>query len=145
MNQKYADLISDSSLYPTGLKRDQPCGPGIQWVLEKNKRYFKKKNMCQQSSLGEFRFIMTLQYDDPRFRSADGQMVQIQHSYFRGQQKVCGLNIDGFATVDGKTYIIEFNGCYFHAPCPHAGCKFNETYDVKKLGEYEWYIKQKVI
>ena len=132
-------------MYPTGLKRDQPCGPGIQWVLKaENQRYFIKKSMCQSTSLGEFRYIMMLQYTDSRFYSADGQMVQIQHSYFRGQQKICGLNIDGFAVVDGKSFLIEYMGCYHHNVCPHVGCKFNATYDEEKLEEYEWHVKQTV-
>ena len=89
---------------------------------------------------------MFLQYHDSRFDAADGRKVQIEHGYHRGQKKIAGYDVDGFAMVNGKPVIIEYNGCYFHQPCPHEGCKFHESYNDDNKDSngqfYQWYTKE---
>ena len=126
-----------------------PCGPGLMWTLNDDKKTLWKKSMCEGSSYQELQYILNFQYNDPRFRSEDGEVVQIQHGYFRGQTKVCGLDVDGYCEVNGIKYIIELNGCYHHQPCPHAGCQFNKNYDPTNEDEngepYKWFTKEKVL
>ena len=145
---EYSALIAYdfNSLYPWGLLQEMPCGPGVLWQLNKDGKSFWKKSMCQGSSFEELQFIMFLQYHDSRFDAADGRKVQIEHGYHRGQKKIAGYDVDGFAMVNGKPVIIEYNGCYFHQPCPHEGCKFHESYNDDNKDSngqfYQWYTKE---
>ena len=131
-----------NSLYPWALKEEMPCSPGIHWKLSKNGLFFIKNQMLHDSSLAEIQFLLYLQHNDDRFRLANGDPCTMEHSYFRGQVTVDGLFVDGFASCNGINYVIEYNGCYHHTPCPHNGCKFNEKYDVTNVQSYAWYQKQ---
>jgi len=130
-----------NSLYPWALKQDMPCGPGIQWELSKNEEYFIKKKMLPSSSLQELQYLMYLQYHDARFKQPDGGVYQFEHAHFRGQKVVAGYDVDGYVVTPEKIYVIEFNGCYHHKPCPHADCKFHEGYNHSQRESYEWYKK----
>ena len=123
-----------------------PCGPGVLWELNKDGKSFWKKSLCYGTSFEELQFMMLLQFHDPRFVGADGDIVQIEHNYFRGQRKISGYDVDGYAEVDGRKIIIEFNGCWFHKPCPHKYCKQHAGYNENNKDStgqlYQWYTKE---
>ena len=142
--QAFSSIIAYdfSSLYPWALKENMPCSPGILWELDDGGYSFKKKQMIAGVSIGELQYLMYLQYHDFRFKKPNQEYYHIEHSYFRGQRKIEGMNVDGFAVCGEKKYIIEYNGCWIHKPCPHTGCKHNEAYDHSQRDTYEWYAKE---
>ena len=58
----------------------------------------------------------------------NGNRVQLQHQYFRGEHSEEGHYVDGFAVVDGVKVFMEFLGCFYHKDCPR--CHPNEIDEV---------------
>ena len=135
-----------NSLYPWALLQDMPTGPGIHWCSTdkegRERAFFVKKNMLPSSSLEEFQYLMYLNHHDSRFQDEAGKPLQIEHAYYRGQKEIQGFKVDGYLQSSGKTYLIEYNGCFHHRPCPHSGCKFHEGFCEEDRNDYEWYKKE---
>ena len=135
-----------NSLYPWALLQDMPTGPGIHWDCKdkdgNDRSYFVKKNMLPSSSLQEFQYLMYLNHHDSRFIDETGMPIRIENAYYRGQKEIAGYKVDGYCKNKEKTYLIEYNGCSFHRPCPHSGCKFHEGYFEEDRNDYEWYKKE---
>ena len=53
----------------------------------------------------------------------NGDRVQIQHEYFRGEKSLGGFDLDGFALVDEKSLFFEFLGCFWHDGCTNEDCR----------------------
>ena len=142
----YFQFIFRFSLYPWALLQPLGTGPGIHWdPIDKqgNERsFFVKKTLLPGSSLAELRYLMFLSHTDERFKNECGEPYQIEHAYHRGQKFIAGYKVDGYVETPQKTFIVEFNGCYFHKPCPHSGCKFNEGYYHVDRQDYDWYKKE---
>ena len=138
-----------NSLYPWALLQNMPCGPGVHWdPVDKNGKerpFYVKKAILPDSSMSELRFLEYLSNHDKRFQDANGNPFQIEHSYYRGQKVIEGFKVDGFCTTPTNSFVIEFNGCFHHRPCPHSGCKFHEHFDENRLQDYEWYKKETVL
>ena len=114
-------------LYPWALQQPMPCGPGIHWDAtdrDGNERtYFLKKNMLPSSSLEEFQYLMYISHHDPRFKNDNGEPYPMMHAYNREQKKIAGYKVDGYVETPAKIYLLEYNGCKWHKPCPISGCK----------------------
>ena len=138
-----------NSLYPHSLLQEQPTGPGIHWCSEDkdgNQRpYFVKKTLLPDSSLAELQYLNYLMYNDSRFSDQDGNPYTMEHAYFRDQKVIAGYRVDGYVMTPEGAFIIEFNGCHWHQPCPHTGCKFNKMYNASDLHSYEWYKKEQAL
>ena len=139
---KYSSTIAYdfNSLYPWALKENMPCSPGIHWK-QNDDGSFTKNQMLHDSSFQELQYIMYLQFHDDRFQNPLGGVYQIEHAYFRGQITIDGMQVDGYAECAEKKYIIEYNGCYHHRPCPNLGCKHHHGFKTDDLGTYAWYQK----
>ena len=90
--------------------------------------------MAPGCSIGALQWLTFLQEHSDHLVQSDGQRVQIEHKYFRGEKNIGGWYVDGFAKVDGQIHIFEFLGCYFHKGCPYCGNPFetDEIFDRKK-------------
>ena len=135
-----------NSLYPWALLQDMPTGPGIHWCANgrdgQQKDYFTKKTLLPGSSCQELRFLMFLSHHDERFKDSNGVPYLMSHAYFRGQEKIAGYAVDGFVKTPLKSYIIEYNGCEWHQPCPFPSCEFHGDYKENDLNQYEWFKKE---
>ena len=135
-----------NSLYPWALLQEMPTGPGIHWDCKdkdgNERSYFVKKNMLPSSSFQEFQYLMYLNHHDLRFKDETGMPIQIENAFYRGQKEIAGYKVDGYCKNKEKIYLIEFNGCAFHRPCPHSGCKFHEGYFEEDRNDYDWYKKE---
>ena len=126
-----------NSLYPWALLQNMPTGPGIHWNLSgrdgQAKKYFTKQTLLPSSSMSELKYLTYLSNHDERFKDSNGIPYEMSHAYYRGQKKICGFNIDGVVKTPEKTYLIEFNGCKFHQPCPFDSCQFHGDYNMNDL------------
>ena len=123
-----------------------PCGPGIYWDCKdkegKERNFYVKKPLMSGTSMGELRFLNYLMHHDERFRDSNGIPFTMEHAYFRGQVEISGYKVDGYVETTDKTFVIEYNGCRYHSPCPHQGCQYNKDYDASELASYQWYQKE---
>ena len=142
----FQNFNSVFSLYPWALLQDMPCGPGIHWDLldrEGNERsFYTKKTMLPGSSLAELRYLMFLCHHDSRFQDDEQNPYPMMHAFHRGQKVIEGYKVDGYCETPTTNYVVEFNGCRYHQPCPHYGCQFNANYDPASKHEYQWFQKE---
>ena len=113
--EKVTSVISQdaNSMYVWSQGQPMPLGPGLLWT--KNGKRFRKQLMLgmEQSSMAALQWLY---YEQERCLDKNGQQVQIQHAYFRGEHRVGKWKIDGFAIVDGQHRYYEFNGM-LHTIC----------------------------
>lgn len=73
------------------------------------------------NTLNPFKWLTYVQENDLRLINKSGNREKLHHKYFRGEKSIAGWEVDGYAKVDGKAFIFEFNGCFHHKGCPHCG------------------------
>lgn len=86
-----------------------PLSPGILWT--KNGRRFNKKVMKPGISFGQ---IQWLNYMQTQCLDSNGETVQIEHEYHRGEVTIEGWQPDGYALVDGEHVFYEYLGKTFY-------------------------------
>lgn len=86
----------------------------------------------------------------PLLDKSDGTRAVLEHQYFRGEHKIQGYNIDGYAKIDELDHFFEFLGCYYHKFCDDChpddtDDAWNEKYEFLKskgvvhvMRECEW-------
>ena len=99
-----------SGLYGMCQQKNLPTTPGIHWTL-KNEQ-FKKNVMMSGVSLGQLQWITYMQHYDNRFKDKDGNLIQIEHAYYRGEYKVKNYAIDGYASTEDCDIFLEYLGCH---------------------------------
>ena len=67
-------------------------------------------------SLVAMQWLYWLQSTDECIDS-QGNRIQLQHKYHRGEKKIGPYEVDGYMEKDGEHYFYEFNGCKFHPGC----------------------------
>ena len=88
-----------------------PTGRGLEWIPEGS--HFRKKLIApKQISLASLEWLEYMNHD-PRFVDKNGVRQQIQHGWSSAEVKIENYPVDGFVSVDGQNYILEFDGCYF--------------------------------
>ena len=91
----------------------QPTTPGIKWV--KSGRKFKKSIMASGTSLAAQKWLYFMQESD-LVKDANGNKIQIEHKYHRGEHKVKRLSgskpwsVDGYFVKNDVRYFLEFHG-----------------------------------
>ena len=91
----------------------QPTTPGIKWV--KSGRKFKKSIMASGTSLAAQKWLYFMQESD-LVKDADGNKIQIEHKYHRGEHQVKRLSgsrpwfVDGYFVKNNVQYFLEFHG-----------------------------------
>ena len=129
-------------MYLWAQSQDMPLSPGILWT--KQGRKYNKKVMKHGISFGQ---IQWLNYIQNQCRDSNGQIVQIEHEYFRGEvtfedKKLMKIwKPDGHALIDGKHHFYEYLGnvsaysmvhylllgCAFHPGCCVPDEKFQDA------------------
>ena len=84
-----------------------PTGPGLRWDLD-GTRYIKK-SMKKGVSFSQIQWLLYMQETDLCLNS-NGDKIQIQHAYFRGEHEVDNFKIDGYFVKDGIEYFLEYLG-----------------------------------
>lgn len=95
----------------------------LETVFKPCNGFFTLKNM-----VNFMKKLFLISVLDPNLQEKNGNRVQLQHQYFRGEHSEDGHDVDGFAIVDDVKVFWEFLGCYFHKDCPH--CHPNEKDEV---------------
>ena len=91
-------------------QKDLPTTPGILWTLKDNK--FKKNIMMAGVSLGQLQWLSYLQHYDKTFKDKDGNLIQIEHAYFRGEHKINNYAVDGYVSMENGQIFLEYLGCH---------------------------------
>ena len=98
-------------MYVSTYREEMPTGRGLEWITDGS--HFKKKLIApKQISLASLEWLEYMNHD-PRFVDKNGVRQFIQHGWSSAEVKVENYPVDGFVAVDGKNYILEFDGCYF--------------------------------
>ena len=100
-----------NSMYLWSEDQMLPLTPGIHWVLKDKK--FVKKHMASQISFKALQWLYSEQ-ESERCRDKNGNKVQMDHAYFHGEKTIFHKKVDGYAMIDGKHVVWEFNGCHWH-------------------------------
>ena len=103
----YCGFWDFNSMYLYSQKMDMPLSPGIEWIF-KNQRAHKKL-MTDQMSMGQVQWLNAVQ-ETALCLDANGNKIQIQHGYFRGEKDIHGCKVDGFMVKDGKEHYFEYLG-----------------------------------
>ena len=104
----YFGFFDFNAMYPSCMRKKMPLTAGIFWDLKDGT--FVKKQMLEveQISFPHLQWIYYRQaidgYDN------QGQFVQIEHAYHRGEKSFEGLKPDGYLFKNGKHYFYEFQG-----------------------------------
>ena len=143
--------------YPSTFKQKFPCGLGFEWtniggiltkVLMTNKKI----------SLGSIEWLDYMNSTDSRLIRPDGKRVQIIFGWGASEVRIGPYKVDGFSKNGEKTFIYEFDGCYFHGckKCSIVGSKNNdkerelflrniENVEIIRMKECEWQKMKKTI
>lgn len=108
-----------------------PTGRGFSWTKEGS--CFKKKLMCDENISLISLMAMDELNKDPKFINRNGERVRIINGWYQSERRFGDYPVDGWAQVDEKLYIIQFDGCWTH-PCY---CSTG-----KKLNRYRRAIEQ---
>ena len=91
----------------------QPTSPGVKW--EKSGRKFKKNIMTSGTSLAAQQWLYYMQEQD-LVKNDNGEKIQIEHKYHRGEHQVKRSygsdtwSVDGYFEKNGVKYFLEFHG-----------------------------------
>ena len=100
-------------MYPSTFNRDFPTGFGFIWRLQGNV-FTRKKNTDRQVSIGSIQWLDYIQHNYDALIDKNGNRVQIKHGWNGKEQKIGRYYVDGYAVVDGRKFIFEYDGCRFH-------------------------------
>ena len=103
-----------NSMYPSTFRNKFPCGLGFQWVKSGN--ILKKSLMTTKKiSIESIQWIDYVGRTDPRLVSKSGKRVKIISGWAKREHKIGYFYVDGYAKVDGKEIVFEYDGCRYHA------------------------------
>ena len=126
-------FVDFNSMYLWSQYQLLPLTPGIHWTKKGQK--FHKSHMATQISFKALQWLY-MEQESERCKDKDGNRVQMDHAYFHGEKEIFNAKVDGYAFIDGKHVIWEFNGCKWH------GCLqcFPDWYDTAKQEDVERQI-----
>ena len=98
-------------MYVSTYREPMPTGRGLEWTP--NGTYFTKKLIApKQISLASLEWLEYMNHD-PRFIDKHGVRQQVQHGWSGAEVTIGNYPVDGFVTVDGRNFILQFDGCFF--------------------------------
>ena len=103
----YCGFWDANSLYLDSQLKNMPLSPGIEWIFKNKKAH--KKLMTDQMSMGQVQWLNAVQETDLCLDS-NGNKIQIEHGYFRGEKEVYGCKVDGYMIKDGREHFFEYLG-----------------------------------
>ena len=102
-----------NSMYPSTFCEKYPTGVGFEWTLTGN--VFVRRLMTNRKvSLGSIQWLDYMQNTCDEIRDKNGVRVQIQHGWNSKEKMLGKFFVDGYAKVDEKTIIFEYDGCMYH-------------------------------
>lgn len=104
-------FLDYNSMYLKSEDENLPLTPGIKWELCGTK--YKKNHMSSQISFKALQWIY-MEQESSRCVDKHGQRITIEHHYHQGERTIFNSKVDGYALVDDKHVIWEFNGCFWH-------------------------------
>ena len=103
-----------NAMYPSTFCNKFPCGIGFRW-LKKGKYMVKSLMTTKKISIESIQWLDYVQRNDERLVNKAGKRVKLQFGWGSNEHKIGYYYVDGYAVVDEKQIIYEFDGCYFHA------------------------------
>ena len=104
-------------MYVSTFNKKMPCGRGFEWTNLGNGQ-FKKKMMAPKScSLASVQWLDWMNQTDERFIDSNGVRQRIRHGWNASEVVIENYPVDGFVKVDGVTFILQFDGCYWVIFC----------------------------
>ena len=91
--------------------------------------------MSTGASLKALQWLIYIQENDDNLINKNGERIQLEHKFFRGEKRISGWDIDGFAQVDDRMIFYEFLGCFHHKGCEDCGNPndVDERFERKKV------------
>ena len=97
-----------NAMYCHAERLTMPLTPGVLWKT--NGRQFEKSLLLESSSVS-FPHLQWLYYMQAKEGWDDnGQFVQMEHGYHRGEKRIMGYLPDGYIFKNGRHYFYEFLG-----------------------------------
>ena len=103
----YCGFWDFNAMYLYSQKMDMPLSPGVEWVFKNKKAH--KKLMTDQMSMGQVQWLNAVQ-ETALCLDENGNKIQIEHGYFRGEKEVYGCKVDGYMIKDGREHFFEYLG-----------------------------------
>ena len=131
-------FIDYNSMYLWSQNQLLPLTPGIEWKLKGQR--FEKSHMSSQCSLKAMQWLYSEQ-ESERCRDSQGNKIQMEHAYFHGEKTIFNAKVDGYAFIDEKHHVWEFNGCHWHGceKCYPDWLKTATLTDIER--KTSWYLK----
>ncbi len=102
-----------NAMYPSTFKEPFPTGLGFEWKYDDGS--LKKKVMTDwKISLASIQWLDYVQNTSPLVVNKKGQRCRIFSGWNSKEKKVGRYLVDGYAEVDDKIIIFEFDGCFYH-------------------------------
>ena len=105
-------FLDFNSMYLWSQDQELPLGKGLHWKLDGKK--YTKSHMSNQVSLKALQWLY-MEQESVRCKDKYGNRVQMDHDYFQGEKTIFNSTVDGYAFIDGKHVVWEFNGCRWHS------------------------------
>ena len=102
-------------MYPATFCEPFPCGRGYEWTPNENGLFSKVLMTTENISQGSIEWLDYIGTTS-RLLNRKGKRCKIVSGWNSEEVKIGKYFVDGFAKVDDKQYIFEYNGCRFH-PC----------------------------
>ena len=134
----YCGFWDFNSMYLYSQLQFMPLSPGIEWIFKNKKAH--KKVMTNQISFGQIQWLNAIQ-ETALCLDKDGNKVQIEHAYYRGEVEVYGCKVDGYMIKDGTEHFFEYLGCYFHPDC----CIPDEKIENADQKRFIWELKRRTL
>ena len=98
-------------MYVSTYREEMPTGRGFEWTPV-GAQFRKKLIGPKQLSLASLEWLEFMNHDT-RFIDKHGVRQRIQHGWSGAEVTIENYPVDGFVSVDGKNFILQFDGCYF--------------------------------
>ena len=145
-----------NSMYPSTFDKEFPTGFGFIWKLT-GSVFIRTKMTSQKVSLGCIQWLDYIQNNFDELVDRSGKRVQILNGWNGKEVRIGKYYVDGYAVVDGHTWIFEYDGCKYH-DCQKCDREMLVKRDESARNEYlkslpyttimrqeecEWQIKMK--
>ena len=100
-------------MYPSCFDKKFPTGFGFIWDL--NGRVFNRRKMTERKvSLGCIQWLDYIQNSFDELIDKNGQLAKIRHGWNSKEMRFGKYFVDGYALVDDRQLIFEYDGCIYH-------------------------------
>ena len=104
-------FLDFNSMYLWSQDQELPLGKGIKWKLDGEK--YVKSHMSTQVSFKALQWLY-MEQESVRCKDKHGNRVQMHHDYFQGEKTIFNSTVDGYAFINNRHVVWEFNGCHWH-------------------------------